>query len=313
MSGISSKAAGKLQNNKQYNGIEHTTDLNLNQYDAFYRTLDPQIGRFWQVDPEADAQESLSPYHSMDNNPISNVDPLGDFATSVGAWWNRLWHGGGNIGKNEYGEWYIAKNKGVELNDNGEVSATSYYYYGKGRDKYSNAAEALSIGYEIQQDIQMNGEKSMYTNYNSPREAGMAALSIGTGVLLPNPILKSATVAVNTTAKVTQTTNQLLLESQRMRMLRNASNPKLRSWITKLWREGAKFGDGSTGAMIKLEQSEGVVTSATGSHVQKAGEALAGMKDLLKGNYGNLSESDRGIIFEVIQNLTDGTGLSWKK
>lgn len=90
MAGISSKSAGGLENKKKYNGIEHTTDLDLNQYDAFFRTLDPQIGRFWQIDPQTDLLESYTPYESMGNNPISNVDPLGDFKTRFGAWLHSL-------------------------------------------------------------------------------------------------------------------------------------------------------------------------------------------------------------------------------
>ena len=54
MAGISSKAAGGIENKKKYNGIEQNNDFDLNMYDAFYRNLDPQIGRFWQVDPQAD-------------------------------------------------------------------------------------------------------------------------------------------------------------------------------------------------------------------------------------------------------------------
>ncbi|MBZ5858550.1 hypothetical protein LAQ65_15610 [Flavihumibacter profundi] len=76
MAGISSKAAGKQENKKQFNGIEHTTDLDLNQYDAFFRTMDPQVGRWWQVDPKPNDAES--PYAAMGNNPILNKDYLGD-------------------------------------------------------------------------------------------------------------------------------------------------------------------------------------------------------------------------------------------
>ena len=48
-------------------------------YDAFYRNLDPQIGRFWQIDPKIeDGDISISPYASMSNNPILRSDPLGD-------------------------------------------------------------------------------------------------------------------------------------------------------------------------------------------------------------------------------------------
>ncbi|MFY0256488.1 RHS repeat-associated core domain-containing protein [Chitinophaga sp. 30R24] len=82
MVGISSNALKGTQyskNRKEFNGIEHTTDLDLNQYDAFYRNLDPQIGRWWQIDPKCEASISESPYVSMGNNPISHMDPLGDY------------------------------------------------------------------------------------------------------------------------------------------------------------------------------------------------------------------------------------------
>ena len=108
MGGVSNKAFARLENKKQYNSIEHTTDLDLNQYDAFFRNLDPQIGRFIQIDPETESQENVSPFESMGNNPILNVDPLGDFKTRFGAWWHSLWHGG-TVGKNSNGEYFVSK------------------------------------------------------------------------------------------------------------------------------------------------------------------------------------------------------------
>ncbi len=197
MAGISSKAAGKLANNRKWNaGSELNTDFDISLYETFYRGLDPQTGRFLQVDPETDAQENCSPYESMGGNPISNVDPLGDFKTRFGAWWNRLWHGGERIGKNEYGEWYVTKNEGITVSSDGAVTAKSSYYYGKGRNKYSTAAEAILKDMEIMEDIRMNGENSMYKMYDSPEEAGRATLSYS-GLLLPNPILRVTTNTVN--------------------------------------------------------------------------------------------------------------------
>jgi RHS repeat-associated protein len=52
MAGISSRAAGKLENKYKYNGIEFENDLDLNVYDANLREPDPQIGRWWQIDPK---------------------------------------------------------------------------------------------------------------------------------------------------------------------------------------------------------------------------------------------------------------------
>jgi RHS repeat-associated protein len=81
MTGISSQALkdkGCPLNKKGFNGIEHTTDLDLNQYDAFYRNFNPQIGRFFQIDPKIESAEAWSPYSAMLNNPIRYTDPLGD-------------------------------------------------------------------------------------------------------------------------------------------------------------------------------------------------------------------------------------------
>lgn len=78
MAGISSQAANTLENNKKYNGIELENDLEIQTYDAFFRELDPQTARWWQVDPVTEGYEDISPYASMYNNPITYSDPLGN-------------------------------------------------------------------------------------------------------------------------------------------------------------------------------------------------------------------------------------------
>lgn len=62
----------------QYNGIDHVNAFNLNVNMAAFRTLDPVIGRWWQVDPKAEHDVANTPYGSMYNNPINYADPLGD-------------------------------------------------------------------------------------------------------------------------------------------------------------------------------------------------------------------------------------------
>ena len=76
MAGISSKAAGGVENKKKYQQYELNSDFDINLYESFYRSHDPQLGRWWQIDPKPADFES--PYAAMGNNPIKNIDILGD-------------------------------------------------------------------------------------------------------------------------------------------------------------------------------------------------------------------------------------------
>jgi RHS repeat-associated protein len=197
MQGISSKALnGAAENNYKFNGIEQNSSLDINTYDAFYRNLDPQIGRFWQIDPETEQQEFSSPYESMGNNPINNIDPLGDFKTKFGAWVHRLFNGGGKIEKNELGEWSVLKAKS-EISEDGTITVTAYKYYGKGRNKNSTAQENLVADMNIHMDIFWKGDNSMYQIYDHPADAGWAAVGISTGLATVNPFGRISANTIN--------------------------------------------------------------------------------------------------------------------
>jgi RHS repeat-associated protein len=73
-----SQAAGAADQPHKYQGIELEKHFGLETYETFYRGLDPQLGKFNQVDPKAELDFHLSPYVSMGDNPVANMDPLGD-------------------------------------------------------------------------------------------------------------------------------------------------------------------------------------------------------------------------------------------
>jgi RHS repeat-associated protein len=79
MAGISSKALnGAVENKHKFNdGTEFNIVFDINLYETSYRNLDPQVGRFWQIDPCADYFDDFSTYSFAFNNPILYNDPTG--------------------------------------------------------------------------------------------------------------------------------------------------------------------------------------------------------------------------------------------
>jgi RHS repeat-associated protein len=68
---------GNNKNRYMYNGKEFNDHMGLNWYDYGARFYDPQIGRFYTVDPWTEKYNDQSPYLYAYNNPIRYTDYLG--------------------------------------------------------------------------------------------------------------------------------------------------------------------------------------------------------------------------------------------
>jgi RHS repeat-associated protein len=154
--------------NYKFNGIERVEGFGMDF--AFYRGLDPILGRWYQIDPEAETYINMSPYAGMNNNPGNEVDPLGDTplhiaAAIIGA------------GVNVYNNWSkIIKNP---------YSAISYAVIGAaaGAATLTPGGAALAIKITAFGNIATDAATGNMPNFRSLNDVGNYAVNTATNAL----------------------------------------------------------------------------------------------------------------------------------
>lgn len=86
MAGMGAKQtiSGVADNKYKFNAAtELNSNFDVNLYETAFRGLDPQLGRFWQVDPIAGIADAFSTFAFANNNPVLLNDPFGLVADSL--------------------------------------------------------------------------------------------------------------------------------------------------------------------------------------------------------------------------------------
>ena len=272
-----------MEDKYQYNGIELNTDFGLLVNEARFRTLDPQLGRWWQIDPEVEQFEAWSPYNSNLDNPILNSDPDGDICIPCLTALGGAIIGGGV----ELGGQLIANGGDIREVDFVDVSVETFNGFVKGSGVgtvFSGVTETVGVGVKATFDLSIKNGNENY--FNGGKSGAEVVFDAGADVVMGKvlngageSIVKKSNTAVKQTEKAYSKSGKELTKTQ------NSYN--------KTTNGGKNMNANGSGiASVKLNAAK---AKSQHSYTQK--KVAQGTNALVKSKAGNVTK-------EVIDNKT---------
>jgi RHS repeat-associated protein len=261
------------------------TDANGNKsglelYDYGARMMDPQIGRWMQIDPMADIYHSVNPYAYVSNKPIVKIDPNG---------------------MNE--DWY------EKPNENGTTDVI--FVEGNAPTVERNGETYTNIGSEV--DITQKNGQTFHGDKDGNGSVAMSEVSCTAGrVAQSNTIAdavfsnsnSSGTDAMGNSSNATTTTQQeARLESNYVKVnfdkyANNPINPKLSSYFSRIMK------------LASLKGITSVNISATTNHPsnpRSAHQKTNGARAVDINYINNIHVSTQNPYVPVLQKIIQGT------
>lgn len=240
-----------------YNGKELTTDFDLGWYDYGNRFYDAAIGRWHTQDLMAEFYYDQSPYNYVGNDPMSFIDPNGDFKTKFGAWWHKVWNGGDGIGKDKGGEYFVYTQSATE-DDEGGVTVTSTRVFDKnGRSEGKDLAfEKKKAEYikmlEHEAQIDKWVAQGIYDRSLTVSEVRQNMINDFALVAMPN-ILKTTSTVTNSAKSGISSVDDLLNAAGQLKRVKGAKQGFVSGNAQKIFNSLIKGGTKVRGNLYKLK------------------------------------------------------------